>query len=91
MTVFEKEFIFEQPSPDLPYEVTSPESGVFVVEGPLIEKMLGYTNLESERGFAFFQKFIKERGIADDLKSLGIAEGDTVRMYGHEFDYYEDE
>lgn len=91
VTVFEKEFIFEQPSPDLPYEVTSPESGVFVVEGPLIEKMLGYTNLESERGFAFFQKFIKERGIADDLKSLGIAEGDTVRMYGHEFDYYEDE
>ncbi len=40
-----------------------PEDGAFVVEGPKIEKMLGYTNLEAERGFLFFQKFLKEQGI----------------------------
>ena len=62
--------------------------GVFVVEGPRVEKMLGYTNLESEKGFDFFQKFLKNSGILDDLEKLGIQEGDTVRMYGHTFDYY---
>ena len=58
------------------------------MEGPRIEKMLGYTNLESEKGFAFFQKFLKEQGILQQLEEAGIEEGDTVRMYGLEFDYY---
>ena len=50
--------------------------------------MLGYTNLESEKGFVFFQKFLKETGILDELEKLGIQEGDTVRMYGLVFQYY---
>ena len=50
--------------------------------------MLGYTNLESEKGFLFFQKFLKETGILDELEAAGIQEGDTVRMYGLAFDYY---
>ena len=53
-----------------------------------IEKMLGYTNIESEKGFVFFQKFLKENGILEQLEELGIKDGDTVRMYGHSFDYY---
>ena len=60
-----------------------------MLEGPLLEKMLGYTNLESEKGFAFFQKFLQEHGILDELKKAGIQEGDTVRLYGHAFEYYE--
>ena len=53
-----------------------------------IEKLLGYTNLDSEKGFAFFQKFLKESGILEDLEKAGIEESDTVKMYGHQFDYY---
>ena len=50
--------------------------------------MLGYTNLESEKGFLFFQKFLKDTGILEALEEAGIEEGDTVRMYGLAFDYY---
>ena len=60
----------------------------YVVEGPRIEKMLGYTNLDSEKGFTFFQNFLKESGILEQLEELGIQDGDTVRMYGFSFDYY---
>jgi len=60
----------------------------YVVEGPKIEKMLGYTNLDSEKGFAFFQNFLVENKILDKLEALHINEGDTVRMYGLAFDYY---
>jgi GTP-binding protein len=60
----------------------------YVVEGPRIEKMLGYTNLESEKGFIFFQQFLKDKGILKELEDLGISEGDTVRMYGLSFNYY---
>ncbi len=60
----------------------------YVVEGPRIEKMLSYTNLESEKGFKFFQDFMKKNGILEQLEALGIQEGSTVRMYGLSFDYY---
>jgi GTP-binding protein len=75
----------------LPYSVTkSPDDeNVYLVEGPRIEKMLGYTNLDDERGFKFFQDFMVKNGIIDELKALGIQEGDEVRVYGWAFDYIE--
>ena len=89
--VFEQEFFPEYmlADSDEPYSVTyDEESDEYVVEGPRIEKMLGYTNLESEKGFTFFQNFLKLNGILEQLEELGIQEGDTVRMYGLSFDYY---
>ena len=90
--VFEQEFFPEDMliQENLPYTVekSSEEEHTFVVEGPRIEKMLGYTNLDSEKGFAFFQKFLKDTGILEDLKKAGIQEGDTVRMYGLTFEYF---
>lgn len=69
-------------------EKSQEEENTYVVEGPKIEKMLGYTNLDSEKGFAFFQRFLKEGGILEELEKAGIEEGNTVRMYGFDFDYY---
>ena len=81
---------FETGNVNDPYSVYYDEkTKEYIIEGPRIEKMLGYTNLDSEKGFAFFQKFLKENGILDELKALGISEGDTVRMYGFAFNYYE--
>ena len=88
ITVYEPEFVYEiDTGTELPYTIEM-EDGMYVVEGPRIEKMLGYTNLDSEKGFQFFQKFLKETGILKELEDMGIQDGDTVRMYGHQFDYY---
>ncbi|MCR4653250.1 MAG: GTPase ObgE [Eubacterium sp.] len=75
---------------NLPYtvEIDPDDPHTFIVEGPKIDKMLGYTNLDSEKGFQFFQKFLKDSGILNDLEEAGIKEGDTVRMYGLHFEYY---
>lgn len=89
--IFEQEFFpeFGDSSADTPISVYyDEEEKEYVVEGPQIEKMLGYTNIESEKGFLFFQNFMKDRGILDKLEELGIQEGDTVRLYGLSFDYY---
>lgn len=88
--VFAKEFFPESLETGTePYFVEYDEDeDVYVVEGPRIEKMLGYTNIDSEKGFEFFQKFLKTNGILDELEALGIQDGDTVRMYGLQFDYY---
>ncbi len=88
--VFEQEYFPEEMLIDetLPYTVEKTEEGVYLVEGPRIEKMLGYTNLDSEKGFIFFQNFLKKTGILDELEAAGIQEGDTVKMYGLAFEYF---
>lgn len=88
--VYEPDFVYEQDSiSNLPFTVSyDEEDKVYLVEGPRIERMLGYTNLESEKGFEFFQEFLKNNGILEQLEELGIQEGDTVRLYGWDFDYY---
>ncbi len=90
--VFEREFNWlDTVEQDLPFEARfDAKAKEYVVEGPLIEKMLGYTNLESEKGFVFFQKFLKDRGVIDRLKELGLKDRDTVRLYGHVFEYYDE-
>lgn len=88
--VFEQEYFPNEfnDNPDDPFTVEKVEDGIYSVEGPRIERMLGYTNLEAEKGFIFFQNFMKENGILEELEALGIQDGDTVKIYGHEFDYY---
>ncbi len=87
--IFEQEYFPEEEliHENLPYTIEI-EEGMYVVEGPKIEKMLGYTNIDSEKGFLFFQRFLKDSGILEELEEKGIEEGDTVRMYGLQFDYY---
>ncbi len=87
--VFEPEYVEQNTVLQEPYSVSyNQKEKVYVVEGPRIERMLGYTNIDSEKGFEFFQNFLKTNGILEELEALGICDGDTVRMYGLEFDYY---
>lgn len=87
--VFEREyFMDEMEYVNEPYSVIKTGDHEYTVEGPRIERMLGYTNLDSEKGFEFFQRFLRENNILDELESLGIEEGDTVIMYNLQFDYY---
>lgn len=89
---FEQEYFIEDYNGivDEPYTVEKIKDHLYSIEGPRIERMLGYTNLDSEKGFVFFQRFMKQNGILDELEKLGIEDGDTVKIYGHEFDYYKE-
>jgi GTP-binding protein len=77
------------PDPGDPLEILKREDGFFTADGGPIERMLGYTAMNTEKGQAFFQRYMRERGIIDELKRLGIKEGDTVSVGGLEFEYYE--
>ncbi len=90
--VFEEEydeFTDEAPVDTGSFTISQPEKDYFVVEGVGVEKMVGYTNIDTEKGFAFFQKYLRERGIVDALKEKGIQDGDTVRIYDLEFEFFD--
>ena len=87
--VYEREYYPEEMYDDsTPIDVYKADEHAFVIEGPRVDRMLGYTNLDDEKGFSFFQKFMKEQGIIEKLEELGIEEGDTVYLGDLEFDYY---
>lgn len=88
--VFEEDFEqYTEPEIDeQPFEVDKTDDNVYLVTGAGVKKMLGMTNIDTEKGFAFFQKYMKEKGIIARLDELGIKEGDTVSIYGLEFDYW---
>ncbi len=90
ITVYETEFDPSEfnDNEELPFEVKKLSENLYDISGPRIERMLGYTNLDNEKGFLFFQNFLKNNGILDQLEELGIQDGDTVKIYGHQFDYY---
>lgn len=87
--IFTPDYKFIEKEIQKGYTISINDDGEYVIEGPKIEKMLGYTNLESEKGFLFFSKFINSEGIVKELRSMGCGEGDTVRMYGHAFDFFD--
>lgn len=71
-----------------PFTITQPSEHYFIVEGVGVEKMMGYTNIDTEKGFAFFQKYLRDKGIITALEEKGINEGDTVKIYDLEFEFY---
>ena len=65
------------------------EDGVYVVEGPYIEKLLRHSNFEDAESMQYFQIALRRKGVIDALNKMGCGEGDPVRMYELEFDYTE--
>ena len=87
--VFEKEFDADDiMDVQNPIVVTKVGENEFSVEGSKVARMLGYTNLDDEKGFDFFQNFLKTNGILDELERLGVQDGDTIKLYDLQFEYY---
>ena len=86
--VFETDYFEYQEDQDSPYTVEKLEDGVFYITGPSVRRMLGYTSLSSEKGMAFFQKYMRHKGIITELEALGIKDGDTVKVSDLFFEYY---
>ena len=52
-----------------------------------VRKIVGSTNFDDYESLQYFQRVLRKSGIIDMLEEKGIKEGDTVHMYGVEFDY----
>ena len=61
--------------------------GVYIVKGMRVRKIVGSTNFDDYESLQYFQRMLRKSGVIDLLEKNGIKEGDTVSMYGAEFDY----
>ncbi len=65
------------------------EKDYYIVEGRGLEKLAYSTNLEDIDSLRRFQNILKKKGIFEELKEMGIKDGDTVKIFDVEFEYYE--
>ena len=63
------------------------EDGVYIVEAPWLAHALGFVDLDDYESLQYFQRVLRLSGIIDKLEEMGINEGDTVSIYGIEFDF----
>lgn len=65
------------------------EDGKYIVEGSFIEKLLYSTNFDDYDSSRYFQNTIRQRGVVEELKKLGIEENDSVFICGYEFEFFD--
>ncbi|MDO4792947.1 MAG: GTPase ObgE [Filifactor alocis] len=63
--------------------------GVYVIEGEKLEKLLCSVNFDDMESIRYFQRVMEQNGVFDRLRSMGIDDGDTVRMYDLEFEFFD--
>ncbi|MCX7657172.1 MAG: GTPase ObgE, partial [Oscillospiraceae bacterium] len=65
----------------------SVENGIYFIEAPWLETVLRGVNMDDYESLQYFQRVLRESGIIAKLEEMGINEGDTVDIFGFEFDY----
>ncbi|MGL5718612.1 MAG: GTPase ObgE [Paraclostridium sp.] len=64
------------------------EDGVFVVTGKALRRIMYSVNFEDMESVQFFQKTMESQGVFDKLREMGVEDGDTVKIYDIEFEFY---
>ena len=69
------------------FEITRGDDAVFYVEAPWLEHIMRTVDMDDYASLQYFQRVLRNRGIIDKLVEMGIKEGDTVNIFGFEFDF----
>ena len=64
------------------------EDGVYVVTGKSLRRIMYSVNFDDMESLQYFQKAMESQGVFDRLREMGIEDGDTVRIYEIEFEFY---
>ena len=64
-------------------------NGVYQVSGPFIDNLIRGVVLEDTESNRYFQRRLVQRGVMNELKKIGLVDGDTIQIAGHLFTYTE--
>lgn len=65
------------------------EDGMFIVDGPGVQRIMRKVNLEDNESMYYFQKCLEQLGVNKKLKEAGVQEGDTVKVVDWELEWYD--
>ena len=65
------------------------EKGVYVVTGDQLKRIFDMTDFNNETAMRRFARQLRFLGVDQALRDKGIKDGDTVNVFGYEFEFYE--
>ncbi len=70
-----------------PFVIQKQDDGVYNVSGKKIEKIFAMTDFDSDIARARFARQLRSFGVDDELRKLGVQNGDLVRILDFEFEF----
>lgn len=84
------DFEKDMEAPDYREIYLSKEDRVFVLDGKQLRKIFNSTNFNDQGSLRYLYQYIEKNGAIDKLKTMGLSEGDTIRVFDYEFIYYDE-
>lgn len=66
------------------------DDGTYVITGKQLRKIFDSTNFNDSGSLRYLYKYIEKKGALEELKEMGLKEGDTIRIFDYEFEYFEE-
>ena len=88
VTVYEPEYVPPVTGDGDATEITRRDDGAWEITGAWLERLMGNINFADYESRMYFDRALRQAGLFDRLESMGIADGDTVSLYGFEFEYW---
>lgn len=86
--VYEPDYVAPEPVIDTSEAVTIEQyDDAWFVEGPWLEKLVATVNFSDHESRMYFDRMLRESGLFDRMEEMGVKDGDTVSIYGLEFEY----
>ncbi|MDD3170977.1 MAG: GTPase ObgE [Bacilli bacterium] len=74
---------------EIPFIIEKSDDGVYNVSGPEVKKLFDITDFNRDENVKLFSRKIRKLGVDDELRKLGVKHGDTVRILGYEFEFFD--
>jgi len=66
------------------------DGDAYTVTGKQLEKIFNSTNFNDAGSLRYLYHYIEEKGAIDRLKEIGLEDGDTIRVFDYEFEFYDE-
>ena len=72
-----------------PFELSQDEDGIWNVTGEMVQKYFDVTDFDHEENVKLFARRLRNLGVDNALRKVGVKHGDTVRILGYEFEFFD--
>ncbi|NLG31568.1 MAG: GTPase ObgE [Acholeplasmataceae bacterium] len=83
------EELIENKKEELIYNITLDDDGIYSLSGSVIEALFYRTDFSNEASVKRFSYQLRQLQIHERLREAGIKNGDTVKILGYEFEFYD--
>lgn len=84
------DFETDDRDPDFKEVYASKEGDTYVLSGKQLQKIFDSTNFNDMGSLRYLYKYVEKRGGIEKLLAMGLEEGDTIRIFDYEFEYWDE-